>query len=205
MNRFESRSKVSYNQKADDYNNTAEGRFTFEYKKKLLECIRVSKGSKVLDVACGNGTFLKMIDSEHEISGYGIDISDKMIANARRLNPNMDFYTATCNHIPFSDAFFDLVTVCCAYHHFPNVEDFAKEAYRLLKPDAYLFVAEIYYPFLIRMVLNPFVPLFKDGDVKFYSPREIIATFQSNGFEKIFFQKDGQVQILGFRKLPSYY
>ena len=35
--------------------------------------------------------------------------------------------------IPFDDGLFDLITVCAAYHHFPDVRAFAAEAFRLLK------------------------------------------------------------------------
>ena len=50
---------------------------------------------------------------------------------------------------------------------------FAKEMKRILKPKCVIYIADIYYPLIIRAILNPFVPQSKAGDVKFYSPKEI--------------------------------
>ena len=48
-----------------------------------------------------------------------------------------------------------------------------KEMKRILKPKCVIYIADIYYPLIIRAILNPFVPLSKAGDVKFYSLKEI--------------------------------
>ena len=50
----------------------------------LLEEIQAERGERVLDVACGNGTLLGMLAEKFGIAGYGADISEKMIENARR-------------------------------------------------------------------------------------------------------------------------
>ena len=50
---------------------------------------------------------------------------------------------------------------------------FYNEMKRILKPKCVIYIADIYYPLIIRAILNPFVPLSKAGDVKFYSPKEI--------------------------------
>jgi ubiquinone/menaquinone biosynthesis C-methylase UbiE len=42
-----------------------------------------------------------------------------------------------CEETPFLDQTFDTITVCSAYHHFPDAKGFAREAYRLLKPKYY--------------------------------------------------------------------
>ncbi len=201
MNKFEARSKASYDKMANNYDNTPEGRFCLVFKHKLLGALSSFRGGKVLDVACGNGTLLKMIDDKYHIDGYGADISENMIANAKRLHPKMDFTVAPCYKLPFCNDYFDLITVCCAYHHFPSVDAFAKEASRLLKQGATLYIAEIYYPSLIRMLLNPFVPFSQAGDVKFYSPAQIIKTFTKHGLKHIYLQIDGHQQILGFQKV----
>ena len=53
-----------------------------------------------------------------------------MTENARRKKSGMTFETAGCEKIPFDDRFFDLITVCAAYHHFPDVRAFASEAFQ---------------------------------------------------------------------------
>ena len=186
----------AYNKKADDYNNTFDGVFTEKFKKFLLSVVDVKDGDAVLDVACGNGTLLSRFS--REINGYGADISPQMIKNASANFPQFKFAVAGCEKIPFDDASMDVITVCSSYHHFPDVNAFAAEAKRLLKPLGSLYIAEIFLPPVIRHIANIFVPLSKDGDVKIYSKKEIAKTFSS--FEFISARKKGHMQIIHLQR-----
>ena len=95
MKTFSEKSRESYNKKANDYDNTFDGKFTMKFKRLLLENITIKENYSILDVACGNGTFLKMLSNKYDINGYGIDISEKMIENAKAKCPNMDFFIGT--------------------------------------------------------------------------------------------------------------
>lgn len=200
MRNYNEKSRESYNRIADHYDSSFEGRYTLEFKHMLMREIQSEQGARVLDVACGNGALLAMLAGKYRIAGFGADISEKMIENARLRYPNMVFETAGCEKIPFDDQFFDLMTVCAAYHHFPDVRTFASEAYRLLKTGGRIYIADIYYKDLIRVLLNPFVPMSKAGDVRFYSPREIIRTFERSGFRHERLVIDGHIQIVVFQK-----
>lgn len=59
MKTFEEKSRESYNQKADSYDSTFDGKFTVKFKKLLLEEVIVKPDNSVLDVACMKGTGLK--------------------------------------------------------------------------------------------------------------------------------------------------
>lgn len=202
MNIFAEKSRESYNKIADDYDNTFDGKYTENFKKKSLGEIIIKPGNNnVLDVACGNGTLLKMLSAKFNIHGYGIDISEKMIENAKAKCPEMLFEVSSCENTSFKNHMFDVVTVCAAFHHFPDIKAFANEAKRILKPQGMLYIAEIYYPFIIRAILNPFVPLSKAGDVKFYSPKEIKANFETHGFEQTGLKKEGNIQLIILRRL----
>lgn len=201
MKTFEEKSRESYNRKADDYDNTAEGKFTVNFKKLILEEIKIKPNDSILDVACGNGTFLKMLSRKCDIRGYGIDISERMIENAKKRCSDMTFEISTCDHTSFENQVFDVITVCAAYHHFPDVKAFAQEASRVLKPYGSIYIADVYYPFIIRAICNPFLPLSKAGDVKFYSPKEIISNFESFGFKQAGFRREGYIQIIEMRRL----
>ena len=199
MANFNDKSRTSYNKKADNYENSPEGRFTREFQRLLIKNIDFNINSSILDVACGNGSLLKLLNSKNPIKGFGIDISEQMIKNAATNNSDMEFYVAGCEAIPFPDNSIDIITVCAAYHHFPDVVAFSKEAHRVLKPDGRLYIAEIYLPSVLQVIVNPFVPLSKDGDVKFYSPKEIINNFMPFGFEKLDVMINGHIQIVSLR------
>ena len=201
MDKFNEKSKIAYNKMADNYDNTHDGRFTLKFKQRLARHMTLKTGSSVLDVACGNGTFLAMLNKEVAIKGFGIDIAEQMIKNAAINNPQMEFHVAGCEDMPFGDGAMDIITVCAAYHHFPDVAAFAKEAGRVLKTGGQIHIAEIYLPAFVRLVVNPFVPLSRTGDVKFYSPKEIIGNLDSCGFGKADVKIQGIVQIISMTKL----
>jgi ubiquinone/menaquinone biosynthesis C-methylase UbiE len=200
MRNYNEKSRESYNKLADHYDSSFEGRFTLDFKNLLLEEITAEPGARVLDIACGNGTLLSLLAGKFGIAGFGADISEKMIENARLKYPEMIFETAGCEKLPFDDRSFDILTVCAAYHHFPDVKSFAAEAYRLLKTGGCLYIADVYYPDLIRLILNPFVPMSKAGDVKFYAPKDIIKRMEKAGFRHVRLVIRGHIQVIVFQK-----
>ena len=196
----EDKSEKAYDKKADNYNNTFDGRFTEKFKQILQNEVVLQKNYKLLDVACGNGELVSRFLKNNDIKGFGIDISGNMIENAKLLCPQGSFKKSNCEHTGFERNFFDVITVSAAYHHFPNVHLFAKECHRILKKDGRLYIAEVYLPNVLRLLINPFIKLSKEGDVKIYSTLDIISNFEEVGFvcsKKTF---KGFVQLLELQK-----
>ncbi len=196
MNIHEKRAIRSYGKIADDYDNSFEGRFTLAFNRRLAEIMRVPEGARLLDIACGNGRLLKMLRREQVFEGYGTDISEAMVRAARRDLPDMTFCTAPAEKLPFEDGFFDVVTVCAAFHHFPDVAVFAREVHRVLGPGGRLYIAEVYYPRWLRSLVNPFIRLHPSGDVRLYSPGEIEKVLQRGGFSCEPAMIEGRIQIV---------
>ena len=70
----------------------------------------------------------------------GLDVTTEMLDQARRLTSerdvkNVDWVLGDAARLPFQDDTFDLYTVRAAPHHFPDVDAFLDEAFRVLKPD----------------------------------------------------------------------
>jgi len=196
-NKLNEKSRTAYNIKADEYDNSREGQFTRNIHRLLLSEAKWQEGQRVLDVACGTGSLLAAMNKSKPIAGFGIDIADRMIENATKKNPGMEFRVSGCESIPFADGSMDIITVCAAYHHFPDTTAFAKEASRILKPGGTLYIADMFVPAAIRIILNPFVPLiFKEGDVRFYSPKQITSNFKRFGFNEISITIHGNIQIV---------
>ena len=198
---YAEKSRTAYNKKADGYTDSREGRFTGGFQRLLIPEMKLAENQNVLDVACGNGSLLAAMNRIKPINGFGIDISERMIENAASDNPKMEFHVAMCDSMPFGDGSIDVMTVCAAYHHFPDTAAFAKEAKRVLKQDGRIYIAEIYLSLLLRLIINPFVPLSKDGDVKFYSPKMICQNFECLGFRRESVRITGRVQIVALQKI----
>lgn len=182
MNEFEQRSRNSYDKKAEKYDLTLDGKFTVKFKEIMCDSVNINENDAVADIACGNGRLLYNLAKKNSFLGYGIDISEKMVDEARKRNPDMKFYVSGCDDLPFKNDEIGVMTVCAAFHHFPNVQEFAKETARVIKEDGMLYIAEVYLPAILRVICNPFVRFSRAGDVKFYSPGEIVSLFENNGF-----------------------
>ena len=196
MSNYSEKNTKAYNAKASNYDNTIDGKFTAKFKDLLAASMSVNEGDRVLDVGCGNGTLLRKIARTRPIKGFGADLSPKMIAIAGERYPEFEFVVAGCESLPFGDNSMDVITVCCAYHHFPDADAFATQARRILRPGGSLYIADVYLPPVVRQIANVFLPLSKDGDVKFYSGKEIADALSPAGLELVSASKKGHIQIL---------
>ena len=112
------------------------------------------------------------------IKGYGIDIAENMLEEAKRKCPEMIIQYSRCEQTPFDDSTFDILTTCMAYHHFSDKKGFAKEAARILKPGGFLYIADPNFPNVIRKLLNAFFNMIHIS-AGFYTPEEIFNDFVS--------------------------
>lgn len=199
----EIKSKQTYDRLAANYDDTFDGKFTVKFKQIILENIEVSNNDTILDVGCENGQLLNMISKKYhnlQLNTIGCDLSSTMIEVATELYPNSTFYNCSCENISVADNTIDTITVCAAFHHFPNINDFMQEANRILKVGGKLYIAEIYLPSFINFFVNPFLKYSKAGDVKFYASQELIEPFNQHGFKFIRVIKNKYIQLIEFEK-----
>jgi ubiquinone/menaquinone biosynthesis C-methylase UbiE len=91
----------------------------------------VSAGMSVLDVACGPG----YVSAEVKKLGAlptGIDFSEKMIAIARMVLPDIPFIQGDAQNLPFADSCFDRVLSNFGLLHVSHPEKACAEAFRVL-------------------------------------------------------------------------
>lgn len=95
-----------------------------------------AKGTKVLDIGCAFGYFLKCCD-DYGLETYGVDISDYAIQQAREIT-KANLLTRDVNEglAMFVDNFFDLITIFDAIEHLASPSSLLKEVHRVLKPEA---------------------------------------------------------------------
>lgn len=192
MGKKSEESRNSYNLIAYEYDASSEGRYTAFHIKELVNTVELKENDVVLDVACGTGTLLGKLTNKEKIHAYGMDISDKMIDVARKKYPKITFEALSCYHLQFEDESVDVITVCCAFHHFENPQDFINDCKRVLKENGKIYIADPNYSPLIRMIANAIVfRLFKKGDVKVYSEKELAEFFYKAGFAKVETYKKG--------------
>ncbi len=197
MNKKEERSREAYNRMALNYSETAEGQYTAPFKQIIAREAVIPANGAVLDMGCGPGELLEMLNKKCPIQGTGVDISDEMIRVAKARYPQFSFSVSSCAPLPFETGTFDAVSVSAAFHHFPEPRQFAAEAYRVLKKGGRIYVTDPFYPPLLRLLANTiYLPLHNAGDVKIYTGKELQRIFASAGFSDISLAREGNVQLL---------
>ncbi|BCN30854.1 class I SAM-dependent methyltransferase [Anaeromicropila herbilytica] len=186
MEKKTEQSRITYNKMALEYNSSPEGSYTRAHKAELIKKVLVKNGDTILDVACGNGYLLAELSKKAKVNAIGVDISENMIAVAKKRYPDSTFLAQPCFPLNFDNMSINVITVSCAFHHFEQPQGFADECMRILKNDGVIYMAEPYFPPLIRWIANMAVfPFTHNGDVRVYSSKELSIFFKTAGFTKI--------------------
>ena len=96
----------------------------------------IQPGDRVLDLGCASASLWGLFDEQLDasISLVGVDLSPKMLQEARLQFPMGDFRIGSMTNIPAGDGEFDVVIVSSAFHHISdqNLPDALLEVHRVL-------------------------------------------------------------------------
>jgi ubiquinone/menaquinone biosynthesis C-methylase UbiE len=102
---------------------------------------RVRADSCVLELGCGTGNYLRAVCERTGCTGWGLDPSEAMLAQARTGTPNrFRWICAPAEHTGLADAQSDLAFCVDVVHHVANRAHAFKEAWRILRPGGALCV-----------------------------------------------------------------
>jgi SAM-dependent methyltransferase len=111
--------------------------------------LKTFNARRVLDVATGNGNFIKFL--LENIKDYdeiiGIDTSEragKAFAEAFNDLPKIRFIRMDAAKMDFPDASFNTICISNSLHHMPDIEPVLKEMRRVLYPGGLFIIAEMY-------------------------------------------------------------
>jgi SAM-dependent methyltransferase len=117
---------------ADKYDSTWSS-LTRQFIPNLISAAQISSGMSVLDVACGPGYVSNAVKQSGAVP-TGIDFSEKMIAIAKAMFPEISFVQGDAQALPFGDASFDRVLINFGLLHVSHPETACAEACRVSKP-----------------------------------------------------------------------
>jgi ubiquinone/menaquinone biosynthesis C-methylase UbiE len=102
----------------------------------------VERGGVVADVGCGTGATSRLL-ADLDLDVLGIDLSPNMIAEARRLNPDLRFQVGSMTELAFDDG--QLHAICAWYSviHIPDelLPAVFAEFHRVLRPGGWVLMA----------------------------------------------------------------
>jgi ubiquinone/menaquinone biosynthesis C-methylase UbiE len=169
---YKQESLKHFNRIAGRYDLHRYGKQTRIVHQEVLRIVDELRPVSVLDVGCGNGSFLSMVRAENRTLA-GADLAPEMIKFAKqRLGETVDLRVADSEHLPWEANAFDCLTCNCSFHHYPHPAAVLEEMRRVLKPGGHLVFSDPWFPGVLRHLANFVVRLSKLGDVRMYSFKE---------------------------------
>ena len=166
-------------------NMTAKGRLT-PAMHALNQWAAIDSGDKVLDMACGSGMLLKLINQRVDANLCGIASTVEQSRAVRAMLPESDILFAQPEDIPWRESSFDVVLCGLPFYAMEDPGKALKEALRVLKPGGQFLLATTWYPVPLRQLINCFSGLWEDAQPPvFYGKHEMLAALEAVGFQKV--------------------
>jgi methionine biosynthesis protein MetW len=153
---------------------------------------QVKPGSRVLDLGCGDGALLDLLQRERDCSGYGIEISDTNVLACVKRGVNVIQLNLDEGLSMFDDGSFDVVLQIDTLQHLRNAETMLRETARVGRTGIVAFPNFAHWPNRLS-VLRGRMPVTKRLPYQWYdTPNIRVGTFKD--FEVL--ATKNQLQIL---------
>lgn len=134
----------------------------------LLENTNLSSDSRILDLGCGTGNYVKAFKTYTSAEVYGVDPSQGMLDKAVAKAPDVTFAIGTASNIPFDEGSFDLIYMTDVIHHVPNIDEMFEELFRIAKKGARICVCTQSHRQIEKRYMSEFFPDTAVADKKRY-------------------------------------
>ncbi len=181
-------SKKHFNNQASVYDETNTAYYSKYPKiscKDVAQRLRNTEYQSLLDIGCGTGYLINMLQSQKSAHYCGLDLSPEMLKMAKRRLPESVFLTeGPSDNLPYDDGGFDVVTCVQSFHHYPQPEKAMAEAYRVLRSNGLYILSDTGYSGLPKWFYNAFLlKIANTGDYAVYSMSDIEKLMIKSGFE----------------------
>jgi len=155
-----------------------------ELLKDSLSRIDLMQGNRVLEAGCSYGDGIACAIEKTGATGYGIDLSEEFVSEARSKHASIHFVAGSVYDLPYANTYFDLVFSQAAFSLLKKKESAVEEYKRVLKEGGYVIIND----FVIKEEIDGmnldemnFIPCFNSvGTIASY-----VHLFKKAGFELI--------------------
>ena len=114
----------------------------------------VPRGSRVLDLGCGDGALLALLQAERGCSGYGIEIDDTNVLECVKRRVNVIQLNLDEGLAMFDDASFDVVLQVDTLQHLRNTETMLRETARVGRVGIVAFPNFAHWPHRLSVLMG---------------------------------------------------
>lgn len=187
-------------------------------RKKRLRMMKLKKTDAVLDLGCGDGLNIMLLNQIGIKKVVGMDISKKLLRMAEERNPKTKFFVGSAQKTPFKANSFDIVLIDSVLHHLMEYDNAVKEVKRILKKGGRLCFMEPHQSFLRRVIdficilpLSNYYPIigkraraykeeFELMTHWLLTEDEFLNTLNKYGFKKVFLAEDFLSIVASYKK-----
>lgn len=147
-----------------------------------IAAIGLVQDDVVLEIGPGNGSHVPgLLKGFKHVLYYGVDISELMITEARKLNAGIesaDFSLSDGERLNFADGFFSKVFTVNTIYFWKDVPEYLKEIFRVLKPGGLFSVVFGSKEFMVSLAFTKY-------GFKLYNARQVSQQLTGAGFKHI--------------------
>ena len=152
---------------------------------KPLQILDLNGDSTLLDVGCGTGIFLEILEKKFPYTKFsGLDPNQAMLAKAsEKLSSKVDLKIGNAESLPHDSQSFDWVVLSNCFGHINNQETALSEAHRVLRKNGKIIITDWTRDFLVMRIVNLYTQLFDDADYKSLKSFETTAMLEKLDFK----------------------
>ena len=180
-------SKKHFDEQAEEYDQNDTINYSKYPKISCADVVARLKGvsyKKLLDVGCGTGHLIDLLQRNHPATFFGLDLSPKMLHVAKnKLGNTVQLQEGSADTLPYTNNFFDVITCVQSFHHYPDPAKSMQEVYRVLKPGGLYILSDTGMGGIPKWLNNHlFLRFMNTGDYAVYSKKEIGNMMLQSGF-----------------------
>jgi ubiquinone/menaquinone biosynthesis C-methylase UbiE len=151
------------------------------------------EGGTLLDIGCGTGLFVEKY-IRHGGTAVGIDISERMVCQARKRCTGCEFIVGNGGQIPFCDGSFDAISSVLVFSYVKEPEEMLAETFRVMKPGGAIALCTLGKKLLTRSIpalyqigekIKVKHVVMKDFGERYYNEEEMQVLFSQAGYTDI--------------------
>jgi ubiquinone/menaquinone biosynthesis C-methylase UbiE len=178
---------------------------------RLFALLSAVEGNRYIDIGCGSGNYTTQL-AARGLNFWGVDPSEKMLANARARAGSINWLMGAAEHIPAADNHFDGGIATLTIHHWTNLVSAFVELSRVLRSGARFVIFTTTPEQMNGYWLNHYFPKMMADSINTMPPLSLIgqaaakAGLTIDGIEKYTIQPDLRDHFLYTGKLnPALY